>query len=547
MAQIVASYEEVNNTSGTWSHVFQGGNTGWLGFDQRQILGNFFLGLQGQTQNIWNTQIPPGSTIVSATMEYLPFNNNANPSYTTTMNTPDRVQQTYRQDPMQSPFEVFRGYRPDMWSNASVACLSTTFTAIFGTEAVINSSWIMRQIDAPGSSISHRDHLAQRITTRTGNMDIASLLWELRRTGNPTGNLTVRIQGVTTDRGVEIPDGVDFAVSNPIAASSIGTTVGFAAFTFPGTVTLDPLTDYFILIEPEYTANNADYISVHHQNTFLTTGRLLHFGDGLGMDWQNYPGVVDLNQSFQLLPMAGQDVIWPINAHTFGNTEVSPDITALVQAQVDASNYTIDSGIIISLSRGLPTAQSRIMSANSHATQAGPILRITYDEPVSVPNVVGLTQAAAELSIVAAGLTVGTVTLTNDAVVPVGDVISQVPLSGATAALLTLVDIVVSFGPQGNPIPGKGVAFANAGLFFKDTNPNANEAAFLVHWAIAFGITLSQCIELLDDSIITLEQLSVLNSDYEDFKALAVIVVQVPPDEVDEDGNPIPFVIVESL
>ena len=47
-----------------------------------------------------------------------------------------------------------------------------------------------------------------------------------------------------------------------------------------------------------------------------------------------------------------------------------------------------------------------------------------------VPDVVGLSQAAAEAAIVAANLTVGTVTHENSATVPMGEVISQDPVGG---------------------------------------------------------------------------------------------------------------------
>ena len=48
---------------------------------------------------------------------------------------------------------------------------------------------------------------------------------------------------------------------------------------------------------------------------------------------------------------------------------------------------------------------------------------------VTVPNVVGLTQAAASTAITGAGLTVGTITSANSATVPAGSVISQNPVA----------------------------------------------------------------------------------------------------------------------
>ena len=66
---------------------------------------------------------------------------------------------------------------------------------------------------------------------------------------------------------------------------------------------------------------------------------------------------------------------------------------------------------------------------------------------VTVPDVVGLSQANAEAAIVAAGLTVGVVTTDNSDTVPVGDVISQDPTAGSEIAEGSSVDIVVSLGP----------------------------------------------------------------------------------------------------
>ena len=381
---IVVSQPLSGNRYSTWSHIFQGANTIWLGFGTGQLtLGNFFLGLQGQVNQAFDAQIPPGATILSATMEMTGRLNNFNPSFDAIMNSPNRALNDQIQDPIQSPFQLWEGYRQGQWSNAQVGALSTTFTAVFGTSVTTNASWAMRQINAPGATIANRDHMAQLVTTRTGNMEIDFLFWDLSRTGNPTGNLTVRIQGVTLDRGVKIPDGVDVlnGVSNPVLASSIPNAQTTTSFTFP----IDPILvagqEYFILIEPEYAANNTDFINVWHQNAFLIAngGGLRHYGQGLGMDWQNFPGVVDLNQAFNVTTIPGEDVTWPIDVVTAGVVEVSPDITSLVQAQINAANYTQDSGIIIALSRVLPTAQNRVFQGN---VVEPAVLRISYLEPV---------------------------------------------------------------------------------------------------------------------------------------------------------------------
>lgn len=69
-----------------------------------------------------------------------------------------------------------------------------------------------------------------------------------------------------------------------------------------------------------------------------------------------------------------------------------------------------------------------------------------------VPNVVGEPLATGEADIIAAGLTVGTVTDASSGIVPVGDIISTNPVAGTMVAFGSAVDIVKSIGPP-NTVP----------------------------------------------------------------------------------------------
>ena len=71
----------------------------------------------------------------------------------------------------------------------------------------------------------------------------------------------------------------------------------------------------------------------------------------------------------------------------------------------------------------------------------------------TVPNVVGLTQAAASTAITGAGLTVGTITTANSATVPAGNVISQNPVGGTSVAPGSAVALTVSLGPANVTVP----------------------------------------------------------------------------------------------
>jgi hypothetical protein len=79
------------------------------------------------------------------------------------------------------------------------------------------------------------------------------------------------------------------------------------------------------------------------------------------------------------------------------------------------------------------------------------VLRNTIS--VALPDVVGLTQAAAEQAITGAGLTVGTIIQAYDNTVPAGNVVSQNPSAGSAVPPGSTVDLVVSLGPEPVPVP----------------------------------------------------------------------------------------------
>jgi hypothetical protein len=70
-----------------------------------------------------------------------------------------------------------------------------------------------------------------------------------------------------------------------------------------------------------------------------------------------------------------------------------------------------------------------------------------------VPNVVGLTQAAATSAITTAQLTLGTVTNASSPTVPMGSVISENPAAGTSVVAGSAVNLVVSSGPATPPPP----------------------------------------------------------------------------------------------
>ncbi len=102
---------------------------------------------------------------------------------------------------------------------------------------------------------------------------------------------------------------------------------------------------------------------------------------------------------------------------------------------------------------GIP-GRVRTLNLNLSLAPGAPPSTITPGgASVTVPNVVGLTQAAATTAITGAGLVLGTVTTQPSATVPAGNVISQDPAAGASVATGTSVALVVSSGPAPVTVP----------------------------------------------------------------------------------------------
>ena len=93
-------------------------------------------------------------------------------------------------------------------------------------------------------------------------------------------------------------------------------------------------------------------------------------------------------------------------------------------------------------------------SSNNDGLPASATLSVgTSPPPVSVPNVVGLADAAARSALTGAGLTVGTVTTQASATVPAGQVLSESPAAGASVARGSAVNLVESSGPAPVTVP----------------------------------------------------------------------------------------------
>jgi len=144
---------------------------------------------------------------------------------------------------------------------------------------------------------------------------------------------------------------------------------------------------------------------------------------------------------------------------------VVPDVTGSAQADAEAAILAAGLTVGTVTTANSPTVPagnviSQNPAAGTNVAPGSPVDLVVSlgPAPVAVPDVTGQPQAVAEAAIVAAGLTVGTVTTANSPTVPAGNVISQNPAAGTNVAPGSPVDLVVSLGQVVNKPPDCGAA-----------------------------------------------------------------------------------------
>jgi beta-lactam-binding protein with PASTA domain len=130
-----------------------------------------------------------------------------------------------------------------------------------------------------------------------------------------------------------------------------------------------------------------------------------------------------------------------------------PNVQGLTQAAATASIARAK------LAMGIVTATGKIISqdppSGSSVTQGSQVNLVISLGPqmVTVPNVEGLTQAAAIAAVTATNLTVGTITQQTSNTVISGNVVSQDQPSGSSVAQGSPVNLVISSGPELVSVP----------------------------------------------------------------------------------------------
>jgi beta-lactam-binding protein with PASTA domain len=191
---------------------------------------------------------------------------------------------------------------------------------------------------------------------------------------------------------------------------------------------------------------------------------------------------------------------WQISTST--TTTTAPNVVGL--AQPDATLAIKNAGLVLgtvtttasaTVAAGSVISQSPSAGTNVNSGSAVNLVVSSGPAQISVPNVVGQTQANASSAITTAGLVLGTVTTAASQTVAAGTVISQSPTAGTnvSSGSGSAVNLVVSSGPAQISVPNvvgqtqaaATTALTNAGLVLGTVTTTASPT-------VAAGSVISQ-------------------------------------------------------
>jgi hypothetical protein len=352
---ITSEYPVTQKEFNTWSHGFGGANTPWRA-NNRIIVGNFFAGLNGSGSWIMPTPtLPPGAQILSAELELITQAAGNGGAATFAINTVNRLAHIVT-EPMRTMFG-FEGWRAGRWSAFEGDLRNAAFELLTDTPDPVqipNQAWAIRWQDSvttePFADKAMRKKMGGRVIgyPLPGGGDILTDGFiRLNKVGAPaTTGMVVEIWSSSPALGGDAIPGTFLATSDEIPIATI-TAANPYPLVFSG-VNQIPITagvQYFMVVVPSqpYVPDALNYVSTHHHNAFFGQNRQRSFGVGMGLDWQNYPGAVDVETMRGQKPAGLADVTWlPDVLPAPGHVNITSDIATLVQYQVDLAEYDND-------------------------------------------------------------------------------------------------------------------------------------------------------------------------------------------------------------
>ena len=336
------------------------------------------------------------------------------------------------------------GLTQDAATTAITAAKLTGGTVTQQTSNTVTTGKVISQDPASGNSVAQGSRVNLVISLGPQMVtvpNVEGLTQDAATTAITAAKLTM---GAVTRQSSNMVTTGNVISQDPASANSVapGSPVNLVISSGPQMVTVPNVEG--LTQDPATTAITATKLMVG--TVTQQTSNTVAAGNVISQDPANGSSVAQ-GSPVNLVISSGPQIVTVPNVE--GLTDAAT--TAIAGAKLTVGTVTQQSSNTVAAGNVI----SQDPASGSSAAQGSPVNLVISSGPqmVTVPNVEGLTQAAATAAITGAKLTVGAVTQQTSDTVATGKVISQDPASGSSVAQGSPMNLVISSGPQMVTVP----------------------------------------------------------------------------------------------
>ncbi len=303
---------------------------------------------------------------------------------------------------------------------------------------------VISESPAAGTSVNVGSAVNLAVSTGPAQVSVPNVVGETQAAATSALTAVLAVGTVTTQPSSTVPNG-DVISESPAAGTNvnIGSTVnlvvssGFAEVSVPNVVGGTQAAATTALAS---VGLNVGTVTTQASST-VASGKVISESPTAGTS-------VNAGSAVSLVISTGPAQVSVPNV--VGGTQAAAT-TALTSAGLIVGSVTTQASSTVA--SGNVISESPVAGTSVNVGSAVNLVISGERAQVSVPNVVGDTQAVATAAITGVGLVVATVTTTSSATVTSGDVISESPAAGTGINIGFAVSLVISSGPATVAIP----------------------------------------------------------------------------------------------
>ena len=310
--------------------------------------------------------------------------------------------------------------------------------------STVASGDVISESPAAGTSVNVGSAVNLAVSTGPAQVSVPNVVGETQAAATSALTAVLAVGTVTTQPSSTVPNG-DVISESPAAGTNvnIGSTVnlvvssGFAEVSVPNVVGGTQAAATTALAS---VGLNVGTVTTQASST-VASGKVISESPTAGTS-------VNAGSAVSLVISTGPAQVSVPNV--VGGTQAAAT-TALTSAGLIVGSVTTQASSTVA--SGNVISESPVAGTSVNVGSAVNLVISGERAQVSVPNVVGDTQAVATAAITGVGLVVATVTTTSSATVTSGDVISESPAAGTGINIGFAVSLVISSGPATVAIP----------------------------------------------------------------------------------------------